>query len=59
MESNYVLKLIILIFVFILTLLFFHRSILIYKRSLLIQGIIWKLITKSSTPGYMISISLF
>ena len=42
MKSNDLLKLMILIFVFILTYLFFHRSILFYqKRSHLIQGIMW------------------
>ena len=42
MKSSDLLKLMILIFVFILTYLFFHRSILFYqKRSHLIQGIMW------------------
>ena len=42
MKSSEVLKLMILIFVFILTYLFYHRSILFYqKRSHLIQGIMW------------------
>ena len=60
MKSSDLLKLMILISVFILTYLFFHRSILFYqKRSHLIQGIMWQLITKSSMPSYRISISLF
>ena len=60
MKSSDLLKLMILIFVFVLTYLFFHRSILFYqKRSHLIQGIMWLLITKSSMPSYRISISLF
>ena len=60
MKLSDLLKLMILIFVFILTYLFFHRSILFYqKRGHLIQGIMWKLITKSSMPSYRISISLF
>ena len=42
MKSSDLLKLMILIFVFILTYLFFHRSILFYqKRSHSIQGIMW------------------
>ena len=42
MKSSDLSKLMILIFVFILTYLFFHRSILFYqKRSHLIQGIMW------------------
>ena len=60
MKSSDLLKLMILIFVFILTYLFFHRIILFYqKRSHLIQGIMWKLITKSNMPSYRILISLF
>ena len=42
MKSSDLLNLLILIFVFILTYLFFHRSVLFYqKRSHLIQGIMW------------------
>ena len=42
MKSSDLIKIMILIFVFILTYLFFHRSILFYqKRSHLIQGIMW------------------
>ena len=42
MKSSDLLKLMILIFVFILTYLFFHRSILFYQKgSHLIQGIMW------------------
>ena len=60
MKSSDLLKLMILLFVFILMYLFFHRPILSYqKRNLLIHGIIWKLITKSSKPRYKIAISLF
>ena len=60
MKSSDLSKLMILIPVFILTYLFFHRSILFYqKRILLIQGIMWLLITKSSMPSFRISISLF
>ena len=60
MKSSDLLKLMILVFVFILMYLFFHRSILFYqKRSHLIQCIMWSLITKSSMPSYRISISLF
>ena len=41
-KSSDLSKLMILIFVFILTYLFFHRSLLFYqKRSHLIQGIMW------------------